>query len=132
MSDCTRKTQYLDQKPKDILQKIANVVNSKHNTKCTKVQVQSKIAYIKTKYRETAQLNSGHGAQVSTKQLEIYPEFTQLHDVYGRSPSANLLPPKQTAKFGEGHTAPEITDDGSSDLEETSDIDTHTDKIYID
>ncbi|KAG0333443.1 hypothetical protein BG000_009157 [Podila horticola] len=113
-SDCTRKTQYLDQKPKDIRQKITNVVNNKHKTKCTKVQVQSKIAYIKTKYREAAQLNSGHGAQVSTKQLQIYPEFTRLHDVYGRSPSANPLPPKQTSEpvnkrqRGDGASAPAV------------------------
>ncbi|KAF9092284.1 hypothetical protein BGX29_010532, partial [Mortierella sp. GBA35] len=89
-----------DQKPKDIRQEIANVVNSQHNTNWTELQVKSKIGYVKTKYHEAAKMNStGQGAQVTSKQLEVCPEFTRLH---------------------------EITDDESSDLEpheDTSDID---------
>ncbi|KAF8949227.1 hypothetical protein BGZ52_006016 [Haplosporangium bisporale] len=116
------------QKPKDIRQEIANVVNNKHNTKWTEGQVKSKIAYVKSKYREAAKKNStGQGAQVSNEQLEVCPEFLRLHEVYGGSLSANPLPPKQTADFGEAHTAAEFSDEDSSDLEDPSDTDSHTD-----
>lgn len=115
------------QKPKDVRQEIANVVNNKHNTKWTEGQVKSKIAYVKSKYREAAKKNStGEGAQVSNEQLEVCPEFLRLHEVYGGSLSANPLPPKQTADFGEAHTAPEFTDEDSSDFEDPSDTDSHT------
>ncbi|KAF9275401.1 hypothetical protein BGZ74_004037 [Mortierella antarctica] len=116
------------QKPKDIRQEIANVVNNKHNTKWTEGQVKSKIAYVKAKYREAAKKNStGKGAQVSNEQLEVCPEFVRLHEVYGGSLSANPLPPRQTADFGEGHMAAEFTDEESSDLEDPSDTDSHMD-----
>lgn len=115
------------QKPKDIRQEIANVVNNKHNTNWSEGQVKSKIAYVKSKYREAAKKNStGKGAQVSNEQLDICPEFVRLHEVYGGSLSANPLPPKQTADFGEAHTALEFTDEDSSDLEDPSDTDSHT------
>ncbi|KAF9144015.1 hypothetical protein BGX30_014104 [Mortierella sp. GBA39] len=72
-------------------------------------------------------LNStGQGAQVSPKQLEVCPEFTRLHEVYGGSLAANPPPPKQSVHFGDGPATSEITDDESSDLEpqdDTSDTD---------
>ncbi|OAQ26926.1 hypothetical protein K457DRAFT_157300 [Linnemannia elongata AG-77] len=107
------------QKPKDIRQEIANVVNNKHNTKWTELQVKSKIAYVKSKYRDVAKMNStGLGAQVVAKQLEVCPEFTRLHEVYGRILAVNPPLPKQSAHFEDGPTTTyEITDDESSDLE---------------
>lgn len=115
------------QKPKDVRQEIANVVNGKHNIKWTEAQVKSKIAYIKAKYREAAKKNStGQGAQVSKDQLEICPEFVRLHEVYGGSLSANPLPPRQTASFGDASSALEISDEDSSDLEGPSDTDSQT------
>ncbi|KAF9116841.1 hypothetical protein BGW39_002571, partial [Mortierella sp. 14UC] len=108
----------LGQKPKDIRQEIARVVNSKHNTKWTELQVKSKIAYVRTKYREAAKMNStGQGSQVSSKQLEVCPEFSRLHEVYGGNLAANPPPPKQSVNFGDGPAASEITDDESSDLD---------------
>lgn len=121
-----RKTPIPGQRPKDIRQEIANVVNNKHNTKWTEIQVKSKIAYVKAKYREAAMLSStGQEAQVSTRQLEICPEFARLYNVYGGNLSANPPSPKQMADFGGGRMVTEITDDESSELEEAY-TDTHT------
>jgi hypothetical protein len=106
------------QKPKDIRQEIAKVVNSKHNTKWTEGQVKSKIAYVKSKFREAAKMNStGQGAQVSSKQLEVYPEFPRLHEVYGGNLAANPSPPRQSTHFGDRPTVSEVTDDESSSLD---------------
>ncbi|KAG0331206.1 hypothetical protein BG004_001775, partial [Podila humilis] len=130
------------QEPKDIRQEIANVVNNKHNTVWTEDQVKSKIAYVKSKYREAAAAKKNstgkEGAQQvsddknssSNEQLEICPEFVRLHKVYGESLSANLPflgpPPRQIANYGESHTAIELPDEDSSDLEDPSDTESHT------
>ncbi|KAK3824286.1 MAG: hypothetical protein J3R72DRAFT_17491 [Linnemannia gamsii] len=111
------------QKLKDIRQEIANVVNNKHIVKWTELQVKSKIAYVKSKYREAAKLNStGQGAHVTAKQLAVCPEFTRLHKVYGRSLSTNPSPPRQSVHVGDERATFEITDDESSDLEPQEDI----------
>ncbi|KAF9336560.1 hypothetical protein BG006_008245 [Podila minutissima] len=119
------------QKPKDIRQEIANIVNKKHNTAWTELQVKSKIAYSKTKYREAMKLNStGKGARVSCEQLDLCPEFVRLHQVYGGNLAANPPPPRQSTYFGDEPTAYDISDNESSDLEahdETSDTDVHDD-----
>ncbi|KAG0284190.1 hypothetical protein BGZ96_011447, partial [Linnemannia gamsii] len=128
-----QKTPVSGQKPKDVRQEIAGVVNSKHNTKWTELQVKSKIAYVRAKYREATMLNStGQGAQVNAKQLEVCPEFTRLYKVYGESLAAtmNPTPPKQSVHFGNGRAASEIADDESSNLESqevSSDTDSNTD-----
>ncbi|KAF8929284.1 hypothetical protein BGZ47_001120, partial [Haplosporangium gracile] len=130
-SDSASSTPASGQKPKDVRQEIANVVNSKHNTKWTELQVKSKIAYVKSKYREATKLDStGQGAQVNAKQLKVCPEFTRLHEVYGGRLAANPPPLRQSMHFGNGCAASEITDDESSGLEtqdDTLDTDFNTD-----
>ncbi|KAF9275712.1 hypothetical protein BGZ74_003865 [Mortierella antarctica] len=117
------------QKPKDICQEIGNIINKKHNTAWTELQVKSKIMYSKTKYHEAMKLNStGNRAQVSSEQLDICPEFVQLHQVYGGNLAVNPPPPRQSAYFGDEPSAYDISDNESSNLEahdETSDTDVH-------
>ncbi|KAG0000621.1 hypothetical protein BGZ79_005720 [Entomortierella chlamydospora] len=109
------------QKPTDVRQEIANFVNSRHNTKWTEIQVKSKIAYTKVRYREAAHLNPTGQGNVTAKQLEICPEFMRLREVYGGSLDANPPPPRQSVSFGDKSAAVNDTDEESSDLDATRD-----------
>ncbi|KAF9346294.1 hypothetical protein BGX26_002215 [Mortierella sp. AD094] len=117
------------QKQRGVRQEIANFVNNRHNTNWTEIQVKSKIAYMKAKYREATKLNLTSQGNVTAKQLEICPEFTRLHEVYGGSLAVNPPPPRQPVSFGDEPTVVEDTDEESSDLDATwdsPDINPHT------
>ncbi|KAF9082192.1 hypothetical protein BGX27_004615 [Mortierella sp. AM989] len=116
-----KKNPIAGQKPKDIRQEVARFVNSRHNTKWTELQVKSKIAYTKQKYREATKLNSIGQGHVTTKQLEICPEFTRLHEVYGARLATNPPPPRRSESFGDELIAADETDDECGDLEDPSD-----------
>ncbi|KAF9154864.1 hypothetical protein DFQ26_009932 [Actinomortierella ambigua] len=107
------------QKTKDLHKEIAALVNSVHNVQWTPVQVKSKIAYTRTKYREAAKMNSTYqGSDVVFKQLEICPLYTRLHEVYNGNLAANPPAPRQTTRLVQ-----ESTLFVSSEEEDSSDID---------
>ncbi|KAF9912200.1 hypothetical protein EC991_000611 [Linnemannia zychae] len=115
-------------KSKEIRQEIANIVNSKHKTKWTELQVKSKISYVRAKYREAVNLGSSEpGAQVTIRQLDTCPEFRRLHQVYGDHLVLNPPPPEQPVHFGHRQATSEITDDDESSnfepQDDTSDAD---------
>ncbi|KAG0269820.1 hypothetical protein DFQ27_001940 [Actinomortierella ambigua] len=113
------------QKTKDLHKEIAALVNSVHNVQWTPVQVKSKIAYTRTKYREAAKLNSTYqGSDVVFKQLEICPLYTRLHEVYSGNLAANPPAPRQITRLAQESTLlVSSEEEDSSDIENVDDSD---------
>ncbi|KAI7821031.1 hypothetical protein BC939DRAFT_211372 [Gamsiella multidivaricata] len=116
------------QKAKDVHTELANLVNKKHGTAWDYNQIKSKLAYVRSKYREACKLSStgegntgpfGQDTLLSRQKL-VCPHFERIHVVYGGSLSANPPPPRQTV-FYRDERAMEETDGECSDLEAIED-----------
>ncbi|KAI9234635.1 MAG: hypothetical protein BYD32DRAFT_439033 [Podila humilis] len=121
-----KRTPIYEQKPKDIRQEIANVVNNKHNTNWSEGQAKSKIAYVKSKYCEAAKKTRLAREHKYSTSSWIYARNSCVFTKFMAGVFLRILSHPSTADFGEAHTALELTDEDSSDLEDPSDTDSHT------